>query len=310
MIVDTFTYKKTRKQVVDKFKQKGIFSLSQFEAIGSRTNASMKPFVFAKLLECLRIAAPFHMEGERMYFFPSVLAHTAEVPPIHQLTLACTPVPNVMVTFKCGYCPKGLAGALVKYLMTNEMKSPFEWRLNHENIFRNQVSLKVGPFDTIVIQISSTHLEIICTVDTKFRNREAICPFRKLCTEIYKAVDAGIKQVTADINYVNAKHSLTFSCECKEVSVAHPGVLEYLDDIPVCLTCSKTGEKRELPTNHEYWNAMFHRGTLPVNVIDVNDDLHSCCKISGQSSVPVDETFVSSDWLAFSSRLVYLQWLI
>ena len=150
MIVDTFTYKKARKQVVDEFKQKGIFSLSQFEAISSRTNAYMKPFVFAKLLESLRIAAPFHMDGERMYFFPSVLAHTAEIPPVHQLTLACTPVPSIMVTFKCGYCPKGPPGTLVKYLMTNERQSSFKWKLNHETIFRNQVSLKVGPFDTVV----------------------------------------------------------------------------------------------------------------------------------------------------------------
>ena len=153
----------------------------------------MKPFEFAKLLEGLRIASPFCMDGKIMYFLPSVLAHTEEIPPIHQLTLACTPVPNVMVTFKCGYCPKGLAGALVKYLMANEMNlsESFLWRLNHEMIFRNQVSFKVGPLDTIVLKISSTHLEIICIVNTIFKNRKA-CPFHMLCMEIYKAVDSGI----------------------------------------------------------------------------------------------------------------------
>ena len=86
-----------------------------------------------------------------------------------------------------------------------------------------------------------------------------MCPFHKLCTEVYKAVDSGIRQVTEDINYVNAKHSFTFSCECKKDDVAHPGVLEYVDEEPVCLTCSKTGEQHELPTNHEYWNTMLHK---------------------------------------------------
>ena len=262
MIINTFTFDKMGKQAMEDFKKKGIFSLEQFEAISSGTNTSMKAFEFAKLLEGLRIAAPFRMDGKIMYFFPSVLAHTEEVPPIHQLTLVCTPVPNVMVTFKCGYCPKGLAGALVKYLMTNEMKASesFLWKLNHETIFRNQVSFKVGPLDTIVLKISSTHLEIICIVNTKFKNRKA-CPFHMLCTEVYKAVDSGIKQVTSDINYVNAEHSFAFSCECKEVSTAHPGELEYVGGEPFCLTCSKTEEQHDLPVNHDCWSTMLrHRG--------------------------------------------------
>ena len=154
MIINTFTFDIMGKQAMEDFKKKGIFSLEQFEAISSCTNVSMKPFEFAKLLEGLRIAAPFRMDGKIMYFFPSVLAHTEEIPPIHQLTLACTPVPNVMVTFKCGYCPQGLACALVKYLMANEMKlsESFLLTLNHETIFRNQVSFKVGPLDTTVLK--------------------------------------------------------------------------------------------------------------------------------------------------------------
>ena len=258
MIINTFTFDKVGKQAMEDFKKKGIFSLEQFEAISSRTNTSMKAFEFVKLLETLRIAAPFRMNGKLMYFFPSVLTHTEEIPVIHQLTLACTPVPNVMVTFKCGYCPKGLAGALVTYLMANEMKcsESFLWKLDHETIFRNQVSFEVGPLDTIVLKISSTHLEIICTVNTKFKNRKA-CPLPMLCTEIYKAVDSGIKQITSDIDYVNAEHSFTFPCECKEVSTAHPGELEYVSGEPFCLTCSKTREQHDLPANHDYWNTML-----------------------------------------------------
>ena len=272
MIVNTFTFDKMGKQAMEDFKEKGIFSLEQFEAISSRTNTSMDAFEFAKLLEGLRIAAPFRKGGKIMYFFPSVLTHTEEIPPIHQLTLACTPVPNVMVTFECGYCPKGLAGALVKYLMANEMKSSesFLWRLNHETIFRNQVSFKVGLLDTVVLKISSTHLEIICTVNTKLKSRMQACPLPMLCTEIYKAVDSGIKQVTSDINYVNAKHSFTFSCECKEVSTAHPGELvqAYVGGEPLCLTCSKTGEQHALPANYDYWNTMLqHKGNIRTVVV-------------------------------------------
>ena len=221
LIVDTFTFEKTSKQTMDEFKKKGIFSLSEFETISSRTNTSIKPYKFAKLLESLRIAAPFQMDGRRMYFFPCVLAHAAETA-IQQLMLTATPIPQLIVTFECGYCPKGLAGALIKYLMSNEMESCYLWEIYTDKIFRNQVSFHVGPLDTIVLRITPTYLEIVCIPNKKFQNRKQDCPLSKVCSEVREAVEAGIKQVTSDINYVNAQHSLTFRCECKG---DHPGIL-------------------------------------------------------------------------------------
>ena len=249
LIVDTFTFEKSSKQVMDEFKKKGIFSLSEFEKISSRMDTNIKPFQFAKLLERLRIAAPFEMDGNRMYFFPCVLAHTSMETPAHQLSLVCTPVPNLIITFKCGYCPKGLPGALVTYLMANEMKSVFQWTLYHDKIFRNQVSFKVGIFDTVVFKIFSTYLEIVF-IPKNFKGRDSKCPKQNVCSSICRAVDAGIKQVTSDINYVNAQHSFTFSCGCKG---NHPGKLEALDDEPLCLSCDKTSEQYDLPSGYELW---------------------------------------------------------
>ena len=250
LIVDTFTFEENAGDyVIKEFKHKGMFSLSEFETISSRKNASIKPSPFAKLLERLRIAAPFEMEGIRMYFFPCVLAHTSMETPRHQLSMICTPVPNLIVTFKCGYCPKGLPGALLTYLMTNEMKSCYRWTLHHDKIFRNQVSFKVGVFDTVVFKIFSTYLEIVF-IPKNFLGRDLKCPKLKVCSSICQAVDAGIKQVTSDINYVNAQHSFTFPCGCE---VDHPGKLEALDNEPMCLLCDKTDEQYALPSNYELW---------------------------------------------------------
>ena len=249
LIVDTFTFEKTSKQVMDEFKKKGIFSLGEFEMISSRTDTKIKSFQFAKLLERLRIAAPFQMDGNRMYFFPCVLAHTNMETPLHQLSLLCTPVPNLIITFECGYCPKGLAGALVTYLMANEMKSYYSWTLHHDKIFRNQVSFKVGPHDTVVFKIWATYLEIVF-IPKNFKGREFKCPKERVCFSICQAVNAGIKQVTSDINYVDAKHSFTFPCECKK---DHPGQLELVDEEPYCLSCSKTCEQYQLPSGYELW---------------------------------------------------------
>ena len=111
LIVDTFTFEKVG---MPEIKQTGIFSLSEFETVSSRSSTDIGPFQFAKLLEGLQIAAPFQMNHERMYFFPCVLAHTMETA-VQQLTPAATPISQLIVTFECGYCPKGLAGALIKY---------------------------------------------------------------------------------------------------------------------------------------------------------------------------------------------------
>ena len=252
LIVDTFTFEKTAKQVMDEFKKKGIFSLSAFETISSEslTNSNMKPFQFAKLLERLRIAAPFQKDGNRMYFFPCVLAHNSMETPLYHLELLCSTVPNLMITFKCGYCPKGLPGALITYLLTNEMKSVYCWTLLYDEIFRNQVSFKVGPLDTVVFKIFSTFLEIIFNPKT-FKGRDSKCPKERVCSSICQAIDAGIKQVTSDINYVNAQHSFTFPCGCNS---GHPARLEVLDDEPFCLTCGKTGEQYPLPPGYELWH--------------------------------------------------------
>ena len=231
------------------FKQKGIFTLTEFENISSRSNTVIRPFQFAKLLEKLRIAAPFQMDGEQKYFFPCILAHTTENP-VQHLMLTATPIPQLIVTFNCGYCPKGLPGALIKYLMANEMKSCYSWDIDNSKIFRNQVSFYVGPLDTFIIRITPTYLEIICIPNHKIRDRELRCPLSKVCCEVRKAVDTGIKQVTSDINYVNALHSFTFRCDCKG---DHPGVLRYLDADPYTIYCNRTNEWYPLSPEHKLW---------------------------------------------------------
>ena len=248
LIVDTFTFEKVGIPKMTKFKQNGIFSLSEFEAVSSRSSADIQPFQFAKLLERLRIAAPFQMDGERKYFFPCILAHALE-DEYQQLMLTGTSVPYLIVTFECGYCPKGLAGALIKYLTANEMESCYAWEIDTDKIFRNQVSFHVGPLDTIVLRITPTYLEIVCISDN-FPNRDKECPLTEICTEVRKAVEAGIKQVTSDINYVNAQHGLTFRCECKG---DHPASLRYLGTRPYILYCSKTNKRYPLSPEHELW---------------------------------------------------------
>ena len=253
LIVNTFTFEKAGKQKTDEFNERGIFSLVEFENIYSRSNSDIKAFQFLKLLEKLRITAPFHLEGNVMYFFPCVLAHVPTLKVSRFLKVSqkwkAAGIPHLLVIFKCGYCPKGLPGALISYLMANEMGSSFTWNLCHEKIFRNQVSFLVGPLDTVVLNIYSTHLMISITIDKSIA-RDAKCMPYKVCSAVRKAVEAGIKQITSSINYVNANHSLTFHCKCNS---DHPAVLKFVGCTPHNMYCSKTKKTYPLPQGHELW---------------------------------------------------------
>ena len=142
--------------------------------------------------------------------------------------------------------------------MANEMRSIYNWELHDNRIFRNQVSFKVGPVDTVELKVFSTYLQITCRPNCKITDDERVsrsCSLDVLCSEICKAIDVGIKQVTSDINYVNAQHSLTFLCECKQVEMNHPGVLDFVAGKPVSLSCSKSEDNSGsgLPTGYELW---------------------------------------------------------
>ena len=269
LIINTFTFEKAGKQKMDEFNEKGIFSLVEFEVIFSRSNSDIKASQFLKLLEKLRIAAPFHLKGNVMYFFPCVLAHVRsfKISIFHRMSQKwkAAGVPQLLVIFDCGYCPKGLPGALITYLMANEMESFFTWNLLHDKIFRNQVSFRVGPLDTVVLDIYSTHLMIsITTVTDKCIARDAKCMPSEVCSAIREAVEAGIEQITSTINYVNANHSLTFHCKCNS---DHPAMLEFMGCTPHNMYCSKMNKTYPLPKGHELWqisrkDESFHQQQL------------------------------------------------
>ena len=249
LIVDTFTFEKCHRLNFEDFKKKGIFSKSEFELISSRSKSGMKACQFGKLLEKLRIAAPLEVNGEPSYFFPCALAHADEV---EDEIEPQSPIPPLMITFQCGYCPKGLPGALIKYLMTNEMNSCIKWELSCDKMFRNQVSFFVGPLkDHVMLKITATHLKLICILNDTDRGGVPLT-LDTLCSEILAAVTTGVEQVTSDINYINAQHSLTFPCGCKG---DHPGHLEFFGDAPVRLYCTKSESRKgfQLPDGHNYW---------------------------------------------------------
>ena len=263
LIVKTFTFEKAGKNPADQFKQKGVFSLHDFERI-HRKNAStgaMKPSQFAELLKALRIAAPFEEGsggggGENKIFFSCVLGHASEAQ--KQTQISSLEISPLIVTFKCRYCPKGLGGALINYLMTNEMNSTFQWKLLTDQIFRDQVSFEVGPLDTVLLRILSTHLVLIYIPgpELDFPDRSTIsCCVEDVCCDIRQAVDTGIRNIVQALNFIpsEVKPSFTFLCSCDECENKHPAETKFHRGKPICLCCTKTRKKHKLPQGYDKW---------------------------------------------------------
>ena len=250
LIVDTFTFEKSGKQLMDQFKQKGIFSIAEFERINDKSESEITSFQFRKLLESLRIAAPFTMNKERKLFFPCVLAHTSKAKK-KQIT-GSTPVPSLMVSFECGYCPKGVTGALIKYLMANEMESTSKWILVTDEIYKDQISFHVGLYDTVVINIWPTHFEINYIPDPQFAEEREDCPIEEICSEVREAIDTGIKQILIDMNYINSQHSLTFPCKAPGCKGSHPAELLSRGN-KYSLRCNRVGKLFKVPHNLYVW---------------------------------------------------------
>ena len=264
LIVETFTFKEVSKQTKDDFSEKGIFSLTDYKRISNQNKPDplLCPERFLKLLEYLRIAAKFEDKEARAvkYFFPCALSHVDKLWKNSCGDIESNPVPPLVISFKCGYCPMGVGGALIVYLIANERTkktgSNYHWEFQPKGVFRDQVSFLVHPsYNTVTLKISPTHLEIKYFPDSDETDSEEIYA---TCAEICEAIKDGIKDVTADINYIrNIEQTFTFYCDAKECADCrkHPAIttLTTLNE-PKKLICPKDKRRKfNLPEGYKYW---------------------------------------------------------
>jgi GTPase SAR1 family protein len=272
LIVKTFTFEKAGKLLCDEFKKKGIFSFQEFERICATTSDPLLTHsCFFELLKHLRIVVPF-LDGKKL-FIPCVLAHADLVlyPPKQH-----SAVPTLAMVFDCGYCPKGVTGATIKFLMTNEMKSEYNWLLQPDQIYRDQVSFLVGP-NLITLCLYPTHFEIIYAPSTK--TAEAVCSIQDTCREVCQSVKLAIETVSKDLN-LTCNCTTTFYCSlCKShiaELVQHKGILCHL-------LCKETNQVCDFPSGYHYWlepTPQHKPDDMKPSAVVASLTLPSACKIS------------------------------
>ena len=254
LIVETFISDHANVSEIEEFQKRGIFSTEVMERINKKSQTesdTQLPFKWLlKLLNHLRIAAFFiDYKGNRKCFFPSVLCHAPEQlrQSIEYNDCPIKPPPPLLIAFKSGFCPRGIPGALIKYLMTNEMKSNISWELYSTRVFRNQVSFGVGPCD-IMLTIQPTHLEVSFDPESDADDESEV---KETCQETFIQLQQAMKDVTKGYN--ECDYFFTFNCtrpECK--CRPHPAVMDWGTKK---LKCKITDRRSHLPGEYQLWIA-------------------------------------------------------
>ena len=253
LIVKTFVSDHAKVNEIVEFQKKGIFSMEVIERI-SKKNEFKSQLSYKWLLELLnhlRIAAFFTKGGEPFCFFPSVLCHAPEQQLKHISSVSHEP-PPLLIAFESGFCPRGIPGALIKYLMTNEMKSHIIWELHSSRVFKNQVSFSVGPGD-IILKILPTHLQVSFDPESEITDLTEV---KTTCQEAYTQFQQAMNTVTK--GYRECKYYFAFYCtksSCKDYP--HPAEIEWNKKK---LKCKIRERKTPLPRQFELWKPQIEQG--------------------------------------------------
>ena len=274
LIKETFVGKNANQNEIDEFCRKGIISLAVMKRISERSSEDVKlPFTWlTKLLNHLRLAALFKDRYGEKYFFPSALCHVCKPQDsLIESTPSSTP-PPVVIAFETGFCPRGIAGALIKCLMTNEMGSKNRWYLLSHKIFKNQVSFGIEAYGDVTLKILPTHLEIaldpeedcseVVDPEEESSESESDISTKLACEEAYTQIDKCMKIVTS--LFKKCEYFWTFYCtltKCK--TLRHPAMIQWNRNQPSKLRCKISDKCTRLPKGYKIWNIQKkHKGGI------------------------------------------------
>jgi GTPase SAR1 family protein len=245
LLKKTFTPSHAEVNQIEDFFQKGILPIEVVESIAKKCDSDVKiPFPWlTKLLNYLRIAALFRDQDGDKYFFPAALCHAPK--PISTLSFQINSITHLLIGFESGFCPRGIPGALIKILMTNEMKSEFPWELRPKKIFRNQVSFGIEAYGDVTLKFFPTHIEISIDTDDDITNDELNTSCIEACTQIKQCMKVVSSQ------FSNCPYFLSFYCTLEECEAhPHPAKIEWRGSNPSRLKCKIMDKRSRLPTGY------------------------------------------------------------
>ena len=244
LTAETFTFKKGGSFAQKRFQREGIFSAAAIERLTSLSGDLLTCAKIVRLLEHLHILAPIRNDKGEVseYFLPCVLSHA---PPLSPPDTAdqCHSIPPLLVTFRCGYCPKGTFSALIALVLSSEKAFRLTWRLQKDGLSRDRVTFSVGrEFHTVSITTHGTHLEVSIGPATQAATIQQRTNPHVICNSVRQSLEQGITTVSKTLHY-SCDSAFYFSFYCTHPSCKgrskHPA--KCYDDDPCVMVCGESG---------------------------------------------------------------------
>ena len=257
LISSTFTFKQVGPHDAHQFREIGIFPLHTIKELTARSSEHLSSANLVKLLEHLHIIAPIRgKSGEvEKYFMPCVLSHAAAKASIRER--ASIKIPPLFITFRCGYCPKGVFSALIVHLMSkhNNGGAKITWRLNEDEVSRDRVTFNVGQaLHTVSITTHCTHLEVLVQSETQVSADLLQTSPHKECNSIRQCIDEGIVAVSQTLHYsCDSAFYYSFYCTHSSCPKPHHHLAVCYDNDPIAMVCSKSRRPCDIPENCRVW---------------------------------------------------------
>jgi len=232
LVEKTFTFAKTRSTRCTENFKRGIFKRVEYERLTREFGQSkLTPSMLLKLLEHLNVVVP--LDGDR-YFMPCAIAHLDEDPATGDTKSAT--IPPLLITFKSGYCPKGLFGALVACIASKKVENCV-LNLDESKIYRDQICFKMDKH-SLLLRVNPAYIYIEVIPYSPDTPLSTLCA---ICNGVRKLILENIETACKTLHYSeNANCSLSFKCSCEQYirEKFHPAALR--EDLNDCFWCSQS----------------------------------------------------------------------
>ena len=224
LVVQTFTFDKINTpDIREKFLKRGIFSADVFKKVVNTSSSIFTSKELICLLEHLRIIVAIQEEeGTIRYFMPCALAHV-EAAQSSELKQP-SPVKPLLIRFDSGYIPRGAFGVFVAQLLRKErvMSQGLQWKLLLDQIFQDQITIRLTRTDRIVIQAQPTYFSITL-LSSKHSLQGDKSHLSLLCSKIRREVLSCFEEVSQVLGYMqNCNPEVCFECSCQGPETTHP----------------------------------------------------------------------------------------
>ena len=218
LIVCTFTFKNLRtmsgRHQTERFRSSGLFKKQSLKNCEVVKKGLLTEDQVISILQHLNIIAPVGVDdkGEEEYFLPCVLVHAPVS--IQPTSIDTTGYSPLLITFKCGYTPRGVFSCLISSILCS---SEGLWVLASEEIYRDQIKFYLIDYGhNVLIKNCLKYLEVSVTVCHSSTIPDV--PFFGIQMFLSKHLTLVLYQLKYICSLSESGHSFGFYCPLKHQS--------------------------------------------------------------------------------------------